>query len=623
MLSPAHCTFLKEFLLVVISLSLGGNNEKEVFKMLQKRVLFISILIFMMMAGLLGRLMQIQLFQAENFSAYHVNLIKESVKQRTHELVLDDGRGQFLDREGKPISYEEKSVLVLFPFIKKMDWNSSQIAKTLNMSHRELKSQVEAAKEPVVARGKEEPLLLSEQQADEINQLQIPGVFAVKKKIFPEYPPAAQFLGIYGENEEIFKKQYPDKDWRNKSVGLTGLEKSFDEFLQAEKETKFVYHVDGIGNPLFGIDVKYAGQANPFFPLQVKTTIDQTLQKEIESLLDEHHIQNGGAILLDVKTNDILAVASKPSINSKDPYFDEGSKNMMFKQLIPGSVFKTVIATAAIEEGAVKEKEQFRCDLDIRGNPAERNLGRLDFEGSFAQSCNRTFAELAGRLMKEDPTILENYARKLGLLEAVSWQGDVFQLSEFRQFEHDIGRVFADNESRKDQNFIAQTGIGQQEVRLSPLSVANMMAVIARGGEKRSVRAVSEIQYGDGTIMASFDEQKSDGEQISPYAAIKMQQLLRKVVTEPEGTGSLLKDLPYEVAGKTGTAETSVIHEEEQLHHKWFAGYFPFDEPQYVLVTVNVNVPGDQGGVNPLFADIVQMIYEKNKLDALHNNSSR
>ena len=600
-----------DFLLTVISLSLGGNNGKEVLEMLQKRILFITVLIFMMMAGLLGRLMQIQLFQAENFSENHVNLIKESVRQRTHELILDDGRGQFLDRDGNPLSYEEKSVLVIFPFIKKMDWNSAQVAKILNVSHQDLIKQVEGSREPIVAGGKD-PLLLTERQADDINQLQIPGVFAVKKKIFPEHPPAGQFIGVYGENEEIFKSRYPDKDWRNKSVGLSGLEKSFDEFLQAESESKFVYHVDGIGNPLFGIDVKYAGQANPFFPLHIKTTIDQNLQKEIEHLLEEHNIQKGGAILLDVETNDLLAVASRPRINSRDPFFDEGSKNIMFKQHIPGSVFKTVIAAAAIEEGLVSEKDQFRCDLDIRGNPAERDLGRLDFEESFARSCNRTFAELALSLMEKDSKILEDYARKLGLLDSVSWQGDVFRLREFKQFEHDSGRIFADNESRKDQNFIAQTGIGQQEVRLSPIAVANMLASIARGGQKMSVRAVNEIQYGDGTTMTSFNPQKPEGEQLSPYTAIKMQQLLRRVVTDPEGTGSVLKDLPYEVAGKTGTAETSVLHDGEQLHHKWFAGYFPFDDPKYVLVTVNVDVPDDQGGVNLLFADIVQMIHQQN-----------
>ncbi|VEF47705.1 penicillin-binding protein [Bacillus freudenreichii] len=586
--------------------------------MLQKRILFIAIINFILIAGLLGRLMQIQLFQAENFSGHHVNLIKESVRQRTQELILDDGRGQFLDRNGEPLSYEEKSVLVLFPFIKNMDWKSTGVAKVLGISHRALENEVQAAKEPIIAGGKK-ALFLTEKQAEEINQLNIPGVFAVKKKIFPKHSPAGQFLGIYGENEETFKKRYPDKDWRNRTVGLSGLEKTFDEFLLSEHETKFVYHVDGVGNPLFGIDVKYAGQANPFYPLQVKTTIDQSLQKMIESLLDEHGIKKGGAVLLDVKTNDILAVASRPHINSRNPYFDEGTKNMIFKQHIPGSVFKTVVAAAAIEEGIVSGKDQFRCDLDIRGNPAERDLGQLNFEDSFARSCNRTFAELAGVLMEKDPMILENYARKLGLLESIAWKGDVFHLGDFSQFEHDSGRVFADNESRKDRNFIAQTGIGQQEVRLAPISVANMMAAIARGGKKMSVRAVSEVQYGNGTVMTSFEEQKkADGDQISPYAAIKMQQLLRKVVTDPEGTGSIFNDLPYEVAGKSGTAETAVMHEGEQLHHKWFAGYFPFDDPQYVLVVLNMDVPIDQGGVNMLFADIVRSIFERNHPNEEH-----
>ncbi|MFD1705487.1 peptidoglycan D,D-transpeptidase FtsI family protein [Siminovitchia sediminis] len=575
--------------------------------MAKKRLLAVALIFFFMLSGLVGRLMQIQLFQTENFSSRHVNLVKESVRQRTHELILDDGRGQFLDRDGQPLSYEEKSVLVLFPFIQSMDWKSEEIASILQVPESILVRQVEHADEPMIAGGKD-PILLTDPQADAINQLNIPGVLAVKKKIFPKKRLAGQLIGIYGENEELFKKRYPDQDWRYTTIGLTGLEKTFDDFLQSENETKFVFHVDGNGNPLFGIDVKYAGQSNPFYPLQVKTTIDQTLQKEVEALVDKHGIQKGGALLLDVKTNDLLAAVSRPQMNTKNPYSNEGSKNMMFSQLIPGSVFKTVVAAAAIEEGIVRDQDRYRCDLDIRGNPAERNLGHLNVEDSFSRSCNRTFAELAQELLEKDPMVLENYARKLGLLESAAWEGDIFQLDDFKQFEHDTGRIFAENESRKDKNLIAQTGIGQQEVRLAPISVANMMASIARGGEKMSIRAVSEIQYGDGTVMTSFEPQIIDNGNVSPIAAMELQKLLRKVVTDPEGTGHVLNNLPIQVAGKTGTAETAVIQNDHQLHHKWFAGYFPFEDPQYVLVVVNMDVPIDQGGVNLLYADIVQMI---------------
>ncbi|MFL6556715.1 MAG: penicillin-binding transpeptidase domain-containing protein, partial [Bacillus sp. (in: firmicutes)] len=97
----------------------------------------------------------------------------------------------------------------------------------------------------------------------------------------------------------------------------------------------------------------------------------------------------------------------------------------------------------------------------------------------------------------------------------------------------------------------------------------------------------------------------------SPYTAMKLQRLLREVVLNPNGTGKWFKDLPYEVAGKSGTAETGKYKSGQQLHNKWFAGYFPYENPKYVLVAVNLDVLDLEGGVNLLFADMVKMLYEK------------
>ena len=110
---------------------------------------------------------------------------------------------------------------------------------------------------------------------------------------------------------------------------------------------------------MFGIDVKYTGQGNPFHPLQVKTTINRTYQEKIETLLNEFRIQKGGAVLLDIETNEILATASRPRMNQQSPYSDKGIKNIMFEQHIPGSVYKTVVAAAAIDQGIVDQNEMF------------------------------------------------------------------------------------------------------------------------------------------------------------------------------------------------------------------------------------------------------------------------
>ncbi|MGE8206154.1 peptidoglycan D,D-transpeptidase FtsI family protein [Heyndrickxia sp. NPDC080065] len=579
--------------------------------MRKKRYVFLAICIFLMISLLIGRLVQLQLIETESFSKHHINLIEESVTQRTQQMIIDDGRGQFLDRNNKSLTYQEKSVLVLFPFLKKLKWDSSKVASILDVSENQLLSELENAKNPFIFHGNN-PYILTDRQVREINELKIPGVFAVRKKYTEANPTAAQLIGITGEDANTFLKRYPDKKgMQNQKIGITGLQKQFDEFLLPDGESKLVYHVDAIGGPLFGINVKYTGPGNPFYPVKIQTTINKELQEEIEKKVDEYKIKKGGVLLLDIENNEILADISRPKMNPRDPYADNAVENMMFSQQIPGSIFKTVVAAASIETGIVNDSEIFPCSLDLYGKPAERKLGDLNFDESFAQSCNRTFGELAKRLKKENPNLLDEYAKKLGLIGQISWDGDIYHFTNFRQFIEDEGQVFAKEESKRDDNFAAQTGIGQQEVRITPLAVANMMATIARGGEQLTVRTVSAIQYQDGTTMADFPKQKSQGDTISKVTAIKLQKMLRHVVTNDNGTGRWFQQLPYEVAGKSGTAETGIYLNNQQLHNKWFAGYFPFKNPKYALVVVNLEVPENEGGINPLFADIVNLIYEK------------
>ncbi|MDN3018629.1 penicillin-binding transpeptidase domain-containing protein [Paenibacillus sp. BSR1-1] len=562
---------------------------------------------------LLARLMQIQLVETETFSKHNVNLLEESVKQRTQELVIDNGRGNFLDRNGTMLTHKKVSVLVLFPFLKKMDWESDKVADITGIPVNVLKSAVEGAKKPF-AYGEPEPMELTSSQMEKINALKIPGVFAIEKKFERRDVPAEQLLGLTGENAKELQKRYPNKDLSEKTlIGVSGLEESFDEFLLPEGKSKLVYHVDGGGAPLFGINVKYVDPANPFYPVNVRTTIDKSLQQKAEELVEKYQIKKGGLVLLDIQDNSVLAMVSRPAINKKDPYNGAGITNVMLKQQIMGSVFKTVVAAASIDQNLDDPTRMYDCSKKINGKPELKyNYGMLNFTDSFARSCNRTFGELARELQKKNPNLLEDYAAKLSLTGSVGWQGDIYHTSNFKQLpDEDKGRVFVSDEARKDSNFAAMSGIGQHEVRATPLAVANMMATIARGGQKEMVRAVSKIEYKNGTTMVNFDPKDLKGDTISPYTAMKLQKLLREVVLNPNGTGRWFKDLQYEVAGKSGTAETGKFVNGQQLHNKWFAGYFPYQNPKYALVAVNLDVPDNAGGVNLLFADMVKMLYEK------------
>lgn len=141
-----------------------------------------------------------------------------------------------------------------------------------------------------------------------------------------------------------------------------------------------------------------------------------------------------------------------------------------------------------------------------------------------------------------------------------------------------------------------------------------MMATIARGGEKKQVKIADEIEYKNGTLMASFKDQELPGKTIDHYTAQKLQKLLRKVVTSEKGTGRRFSDLPYDVAGKSGTAQTDrTTKDHKTLYHKWFAYYFPADKPKYALAVVHMDTPEGKAATNAAFYDIVKKVYEIEK----------
>ncbi|MDP4154179.1 MAG: penicillin-binding transpeptidase domain-containing protein [Bacillota bacterium] len=584
--------------------------------MRKRRVISWLLFCSICLVVLLVRLMEIQLFRTETFSKHHINLLEESVKQRSQELVIDNGRGNFHDRNGSPLVNKKVSVLVMFPFLKNMEWDIEKVADILKIPPPLIKSKVEQAKKPFVFTAEQSPLELSRKQAEGINALQIPGVFAIEKSFERNIFPAGQLIGIVGENPHELERRYPNKKLPEKTViGISGLEQSFDEFLLPDGKAKLIYHVDGTGAPLYGADVRYVDPANPFYPVNVRTTIDKEIQEQTERLVDSFKIKKGGLVLINLADNSILAMVSRPAVVNKNPYQQSGITNMMVKQQIIGSIFKTVTAAAAIDYNLVMPSRLFDCSKKINGKPElVYNYGMLNFSDSFARSCNHTFGQLAQELQKIDSGILENYADKLSLIGPVGWEGNVFHIDHFKQVsEEEKGRVFFKSSEQNDANFAAQAGIGQHEVRATPLAVANMMATIARGGKKEMVRAVTKIEYKNGSTMIGFPEKNIPGESISPFIAMRLQKLLREVVVNKNGTGRWFQNLPYEVAGKSGTAETGKFERGMQLHNKWFAGYFPYHQPKYALVAVSLDVADNEPGVNQLFAEVVKMLYRYEK----------
>lgn len=574
--------------------------------MIRKRLIFVGSTFVIAIFLIIFRLADIQLIHTESFSKKGVNLVQESVNQRTQEVVIDDGRGRFVDRNGDSLRNKVEPSLVLFPFLKNIEWPVGELAEEVNISSSELNRRLENTKEPLVL-SSEDGVELSKSDLERINNMKIPGVFGIYRQTKVKETIGEHVIGITGENAEVLRKKYPDRldlSYKTK-IGLTGLEDAFDEFLLPDAETKLLYHVDGTGNPLFGVNVKYMADSNPFYPVTVETTIDKEIQQAAEDVLSKQQVNKGGLVLLDIESNNVLAMVSWPKLNRSD---DKTIINQMIQPIFPGSIFKTVISAAAIEYGLDDATREFNCNLNLHGElDGNQDDGNLSFSRSFAKSCNYTFTTLARELMENDKNVIENTAERLGLVGPVGWSGEVFHYQNFKQLPNEkVGSIWGDEKEKGVERAIDQTAIGQKDVKVTPLGVANMMATIARGGQKHQVKIVENILYKNGTNMFEFTSNSLEGEKISPYTASKLQELLRLVVTDVEGTGRRFQTLNYEVSGKSGTAQIGKKNEAgEQLYNKWFAGYFPSNKPKYALVVVEMDTTSPEAGTNAAFYDMV------------------
>lgn len=576
----------------------------------KKRTMVVALFFLFLILFLTYRLADIQLISTTSFSKKKVNLIQESVDQRTHRFTINDGRGYFLDRNGELLSTDVTAQVIVFPNLYSSKWPIDSIAGILDIPTSNFTKKISDLKKPSALSLSEE---ISIEQMNEINKLEVPGLYAQLVTKRNPTPFANHIIGAVGQDPDLIKRKYEDKLKKgtvtiSTKTGKNGMQYTFDPFLISEGETEYIYHVDRQGHPLFGLDVKFRSQSNPLYPLHVKTTLDKKMQETVEKALDIHGVEEGGAVLLDIETNELLAMSSRPLFSSKTIY---KHVDHMTSQQIPGSVFKIVTAAAAIEENKLQNGKMYDCNLNIYGKRDERQLGLLNIEDSFTQSCNRTFGDLANELQKTDSDYMKKYAEKLGLLTQNGWQGEVYHLEAFSHFyKEEAGQIY--NSKKKVSDYentlaVSQTAIGQLDVKITPLAVANMMATIARGGVSYEVKAAKSVNFANGTELIKFEEHKKEDEKLSPYTIMRLQSLLLNVVKNEKGTAHALQALPFQVAGKSGTAQKG---DDKRYNNKWFAGYFPAGQPRFALVIVDLKHDTINRTI-PVFRDIATEIMEK------------
>lgn len=570
--------------------------------MRQRRIWFGLLAMTMMIAVLMGRLAWIQVIDTGHFSGREIDLVAHSVAQRELGIELDSGRGQFYDRNGKPITGQSVKALIVFP-VKREGADETaamrEIAAALHADERRWEAFYADATAPKMwtdpATGLPVPLTADQQRR--IAELNVPGVEVMETvRRYPADAAAKHLIGFIAQNPERIESRFADRLLQGSlsltsRIGVAGLEKTMETYLQGVGKTSVGLFTDSAYRPLSGLDVRLLRPDNPYYPLRVDTTLDLDLEKRIESVMEQAGISSGAAVVLDAGNADVLAMVSRPDF---DPYRVDPKKgdwgNKALQAVAPGSIFKTIVAAAALEGGAVKPGETFECNGSLgkygftcwlRGGH-----GTITLEQAYAQSCNVAFAKVMQRLSGQQ---LQAAARALGLDRQVGWAEPGAGGDSWSQLDgEERGQIFAGRTPTEDEGIRVQTAIGQRDVRVSPLQAANLVVTLLHGGEVRSPRIVRDVRYRTGAAVRSFPEHAVAAERgVSPRTAATIRHWMEEVVLT--GTGKSLLQAKWPLAGKSGTAETTV--DGRPAVHQWFIGYGPADRPRYAVAVVAENEP--------------------------------
>lgn len=561
------------------------------------RQFLMLLVISSLILALLCRLFWLQTYAAIEVVAGKNGIVARSVNQRRAALALDDGRGRIVDRHGVPLAgIESNSLLVLSDAHESGAEEREQIARILEASEDQWSHFIKNGRFPALWRkiGEREPASLSEVQAQRLTQLNLSYTMIVPYiRRYQELPIASHLIGFTAEMGN-------EKD----RVGVAGLERTFEHFLHSAGSTNWTMLRDGRSDPINGLRGRLTHPDNRFYPLALHTTLDWTMQRDIEAMMERMRIEDGAIVVLAVDSGDIAAMAVKPDYNPYEVIPEHGLwKNTAVSSAAPGSVFKTVVAAAALEEGLAEPGERFRCDGEWHGHQlrcsARQGHGVITLEQAYALSCNVAFAQLAVRLGAEK---LEQTALKLGIGQTIR---------PFRQLDgEEQGQVFDPATDREDIGVLAQTGIGQHDVRMSPLQGARIAAIIARGGMNVTPRAVSEVRMKNGRTLAEFPVQESDKRILSGRTAAWLSRAMR--LTVESGTARALSDTPGGAGGKTGTAE--IGSGDNRTEHHWFIGYAPADAPKYAFaVLVRNQPPNTRHRAAPVAESLVRLLIEQEK----------
>jgi penicillin-binding protein 2 len=589
-------------------------------------------------ATLVARLSQLQFLEADYY--------KELAAENHIRLVLaPPERGQILDRFGRPLASQRQAgrVSVVPERVSDPQATLAQLGKFIDLPDTRRDRVLQEVKNNRIRRAGFVPVTVAQELSYEefarlrVHAVEMEGV-DVQMASTRSYPRGRDFAHVLGyvarasaddltrlsegrspDEQRTFEELLRHPDIR---VGRQGMERFAEDWLRGRPGRRRVV-TNAHGRPMQELEQDPANAAVPGKDLYV--TIDAELQR---AAIERFAGESGAAVVVDVSNGDVLAMVSTPAFDPNA--FVNGISGKDYAELRdnpmaplyprahggvypPGSTFKMVVATAALESGVVKPSDTVRCSGSYRfGNRTwhcwkKGGHGTMDMHNGIKHSCDVYFYEIARRTGVNK---IAEVAHKFGF-------GETFVLGMTGARSGLVPDPAWKQANRGEPWFEGETlnfGIGQGQLGVTPLQLALMTARIAAEGGPMTPRLVGlgpEDEHSI-TLDAPLDKDIIDLMRSGMYG----------VTSEPGGTGYRSGDLGLggpRMAGKSGTAQVRRITqaerdkgirkgvdiERELRDHALFVAYAPADNPRYAISVVVEHGESGSGAAAPLARDIL------------------
>ncbi|SHK14589.1 stage V sporulation protein D [Alicyclobacillus tolerans] len=543
-------------------------------RLIRRRLVILLMCLLAAIAGLIGRVFYIQTVQSPWLSGKAKQLWSRNIP-------VQGVRGSILDSSGQPLAYTATalSILAIPSQIKDKVATAKALAPILQMPENVIlkklqRRQLSTYLNPGGRR-------LSEQVAEKIRSLHLAGIYLTEegRRVYPYGDLAASVLGITGGDGQ----------------GLTGVEKEYDSVL-AGKPGAILYYANNKGERMPGEGDDFLSPVNgDDVELTINKSIQEFVQREIERAVAEYNPDHVTAIVANPKTGAILAMANYPTFNPADwrnyPPSTYNHNLAIWQTFEPGSTFKVVTLSAALQENKVNLNDRFYDPgyYEVAGHRIRcwkaGGHGSQSYLNVVENSCNPGFIALGEKLGKNT---LFSYIKKFGFGQKTGIDlpgegtGILFNLKKVGPLE------------------LATTAFGQG-VSVTPIQQVMALSAVANGGKLMKPYVVqSIINPVTGQVIEST-EPTVVRQVISPSVAAEVRSALESVVANGSGGGAYIQG--YRVAGKTGTAQVAKNGRYESGHYiVSFIGMAPANNPVLVAyIAIDYPRPKNQ----PVFGGVI------------------